>query len=155
MNSSFALAYGVGSHYFRLAAVVQLGSVPLGHARVGLADQEHIRIRGPHFVEGGLSVGEVVATVCADGVNAKFRESVDRVFTRHAHHCATSGVEAERGAHREVAHRTSAFDGSGDFVEVAHRFDPQEVGAAFIETDRLFAEGVGTRCRRHRSHRLE
>ena len=78
--------------------------MPFRHTCVGLTNQGNVRIGGPHFVECGLSVSEVIATVCADGINAKFSKSVDCVFTRHAHHCATGGVEAQRGAYREVAH---------------------------------------------------
>ena len=115
----------------------------LGHAGVALGHHRQVGPRQVHGVDHGLDLVGAVAAVPANRGEPKLRQGVDRVGGAHAHHREAARVEGHRGDNGQLGRPFAcALNGGAHLVQVAHRLDPERVGAACGQAHGLCGEAL-------------
>ena len=129
-HPGLAHAVGMGRHHPGVAVVGQGVAGPHRDSGVGFGDDGQLRSGGLDLLHRRLCVGDVVAAVGADGDEIEGGESGAQLVAGHAHHRPARGIERHGGRDRQLGGGTSADNSRLDFVEIAHRLYPQQVGSA-------------------------
>ena len=134
---------GVVGHDLGRAVVANRAVHVLGNAAVALGHQHHLGAHGfGQVVDTGHHLRGAHAAVGAAGGQAGAQRLLDtrEVAGRDAHHGAAIGVKAQGADDGQVRHGSTGHGGFDLFAR-RHGLNPQHVGAASGQRQRLFGKG--------------
>ncbi len=106
-------------------------------------------------MKGVIRFGEGVAAIAAHTEDIPTLYCLQGLQGSDTHHGSAVCVEAHCHRNGQTAGGTSAFNGRFGLVQVAHRFNPEDVYAAFSQGSGLFGKSGFGFLKGHSPHRVE
>ena len=133
----------VVGHHRRLGPIDGLHVHELGHARVGLRDQDHVGLGGPHLRDDRDDLVRPVAAVAADRVGTPLGQRVDGGLGLDAHHRVAASIEGHRRDDRDRrGDLADPDDRRPDLLEIGHRLDPDNIDTTGDKRRGLLREDI-------------